>query len=378
MSVIWRRKSAALPRQAPLGDEERVALVAGRRAVRDRAERQPPVLGLRRVGDRDGDVDPAVLVRDARRAGGLRRQVDGVRVERRDGRARAREPEAAALVDRREAVGLLDDDAALAGARDAQVEPGGEQPVVERIGRRDGVVDRAAGALDVEREDVTGHVAGHVHRVVAEPADHARRDARGGREDVDRVVALERVDLEHLDPRVGDPDADAVDRARRDDDVVGVLGAEDDELVEARAAVDRDGRVHVVLDLVRARAGADVALGGGREAGREPRHRDLVLRVDPDDVAVVVRRARVAVGAGRRVAAVRLRLREREAADDEQVVVVAALEPQRRLVRVDGEDVVADVADGDERLRGARESQPRVVATVPKMSCWFRPAQLVL
>ena len=74
------------------------------------------------------------------------------------------------------------------------------------------MVDRAARALDVEREDVAGDVAGDVDRVVAEPADHARRDAGRGREDVDRVVALERVDLEHLDVRVGDRDADAVDR----------------------------------------------------------------------------------------------------------------------------------------------------------------------
>src|SRR2546430_5575383 len=49
-------------------------------------------------------------------------------------------------------------------------------------------------------------------------ADDARGDARRRREDVDRVVALEGVDLEHLDVRVGDREAGAVDRLRRSEE----------------------------------------------------------------------------------------------------------------------------------------------------------------
>ena len=244
----------------------------------------------------------------------------------------------------------VDDDLPLASARDVEVDAVGDDSVVERVGRGDAVVDRAARARDVARDDVARDVAGHVDRVAAEAADHARQEPGRGREDVDRVVALEGVDLEHLDVRVRDLEAGAEDALRRDDDVVGELGAEHDDLVEAVAAVDRDGRVDVVLHLVVPSAGADVGLGGGREAVGQPRLRDLVGRVDPDDVAVVGggRGRRVAVGAG---AVVGLRLRERERADHEQVVVVAALEPQRRVVRVDGEDVVARAAGRDERLR---------------------------
>ena len=139
--------------------------------------------------------------------------------------------------------------------------------------------------------------------------------------------------------------------------MVGELGAEDVDLVEAVAAVDRDRGVDVVDDLVVAAASSDVGLGRGREAIRQARHRDLVLDVQPDDVAVLrrQRRARIAVDTG---AVVRLGLRERERAHREEVVVVLALETQRRLVRVDGERVVARPALGDERLARARGEPP--------------------
>src|SRR5229473_2216518 len=133
-----------------------------------------------------------------------------------------------------------------------------------------------------------------------------------------------------------------------DDDVVGVLGAQDDQLVEPGAAVDRDGRVHVVHDLVLPGPGADVGLRGGREAARQLRHGDHRLGVEPDDLAC----RSVLVGIARRAArgSAKRRLGEREAADDEQVVARDALEPERRLVRVDDERVVAGPALGEDRL----------------------------
>ena len=81
------------------------------------------------------------------------------------------------------------------------------------------------------------------------------------------------------------------------------------------------------------------------------------MDVQPDDVAVIrrQRRARIAVDTG---AVVRLGLGEGEGADREQVVVVLALETQRRLVRVDGERVVPGAALGDERLARARGEPP--------------------
>ena len=66
-----------------------------------------------------------------------------------------------------------------------------------------------------------------------------------------------------------------------------------------------------------------------------------------DEVDVV--QVAVGVAVGVRVAD----RREREGADDEQVVVVVALEPQLGLVRVDDELVVAGAAGGDERRVGA-------------------------
>ena len=294
----------------------------------------------------------------------------------------------AALVDRGEATGLLDDDCALAGPGDAHVHAVGGQPVIAGVAGTDVVVDDAAGALDVTRDHIAGDVAGHVDGVAAQAADDAGRHAWLRRQHVDRVVALERVDLEDLDVGVGDRQARAVDRRTGNDDVVGELGAEDDDLVETVAAVDRDRRVDVVLDLVIAAASADIGLRCGREAVGELGHRDLVGQVEPHDVAG--RAGSVGVAGGAPGDAVQGGLCEGERADHEQVVPVVALQAQRGLVGVDGEDVVtratnrhqglgvagaepaAGSRDGAEHVRGrdapavgVARGRRQVVAAVP-------------
>ena len=179
------------------------------------------------------------------------------------------------------------------------------------------MVDRAADALELARDDVLDDVAGDVDRVGAEAADDAVGDAELRREDEELVVALEAVDLDHLDVVVADVEAGAEDPLDADDDVVGELGAEDDELVEAGAAVDRDGRVDVVRDLVLAAAGADVERPRGREAEADDRARDAV-GVERDDVVLPL--GRVGVGRGRlRAGDVRVGL----VADAVAVVVLA-------------------------------------------------------
>ena len=101
-----------------------------------------------------------------------------------------------------EAVALRDDDLALV-PRDAQVDAVGDQAVVGRVGGAEVVVDGAARALDVARDHVAGDVAGHVDRSLPRPP-MTRVATPGAVRDVDRVVALQRVDLEHLDVGVGD------------------------------------------------------------------------------------------------------------------------------------------------------------------------------
>ena len=110
----------------------------------------------------------------------------------------------------------------------------------------------------LERDDVLDDVAGDVDRVGAEAADDAVGDAEGGRQDEELVVAFEPVDLDDLDLGVAHVEAGAEDALVGDHEVVGELGAQHDQLVDAGAAVDRDRRVDVVLDLVVAAAGADV------------------------------------------------------------------------------------------------------------------------
>ena len=280
----------------------------------------------RGAGCRDGDIDVG------RRLGG---EVDPVGVG---------PGSAFALADSGEAAGLLDDDLALVGAGDDDIDARGREAVVCRIGRGEPVADRARRALDLAGDHAAGHVARDIDDVTAEAADDACGHPGCGGEDVEDVVALEAVDLEDLDRAVVDGEAGAIDTGGRHDDVVCEFGAEDDDLVDARAAVDGDRGVDVVLHLVVAGSGADVVGGGrGEEAGAQQGHRDRVGRVAPDDVA----------GHRSGGAAVARGLGERERPDDEEVVAVLALEPQGRLVGVDGELVVTGAATGGQRLAGA-------------------------
>ena len=196
------------------------------------------------------------------------------------------------------------------------------------------MVDVAVQALELLDDDVLGDVAGDVDGVAAEAADDAVGDAEGRRLDEERVVALEAVDLDDLDVRVADVDARAEDAGGGDDDVVGELGAEHDDLVEAGAAVERDRGVDVVGDLVVAGAGADVERPRGREADGGPCD---AVGVEHDGAVE--------------------HLREREGAHDEDVVAVVALEAQLGLVGVDDELVVARAALRDQR-RARAGAQP--------------------
>jgi hypothetical protein len=330
-----------------------------------------------------------------------------VAVDLRDGRG-------APLADLRAGAVLGDhDDAGLRG-RQVVVDAVDRQAVVLRVDERPHAeVDRAHEALELTGHDVLGHVAGHVDRVRAEATDDAVGGAEGRRQDEELVVALHAIDLDDFD-NGADVQAGAEDAPLGDDDVVGELGREDDELVEARATVDRDRRRHVVLDLVVTATGADVERTRDREAetdlragikGVRVRRDDVVLplrvevvvvachlgvgvvadvvvvvvltrpaghprvlRDGAEAVVVAVDRERtrclvrddghvVPVAVGVHVRARVADRRERERADDEEVVVVVAVEAQLGLVRVHDELVVAGAAGRGERQVRAR-AQP--------------------
>ncbi|TIX24576.1 MAG: hypothetical protein E5V35_17775, partial [Mesorhizobium sp.] len=65
--------------------------------------------------------------------------------------------------------------------------------------------------------------------------------------DEEFVVAFKPVDLDHFDRGVADVEAGAEDTLVGDGEIVGEFRAEDNQLVKAGAAVDRDRRVDVVL-----------------------------------------------------------------------------------------------------------------------------------
>ena len=393
--VLGKRVAVGVvAREAP-AQPDRVALAVGQRVG---VEVLAVGLLLRRARRRDRHVDR----RGDRVAGG---DLDRIAVDRPDRAVQARQ---AVLAHGGEPVGLANDHGTRARGGDVEVDPVGRQTLVVHVAGRHEMVDRAADALELAGDDVLHDVAGDVDRVGAEAADHPVRDAERGRLDEELVVTLEAVHLDDLDRREADVEARAIDALGRDDDVVGELGAKDDELVDARAAVDGDRGVDVVLDLVVAAAGPDVEGPPDREAEADDRRRGVVHRVERDGVVLpLVRRGRgVGVGlvadavavvvpaarqrvpalagegqvlgiganavrvrvdgveAGDRVGfdvdvavaapgdEVRIRVADRrqgEGADDEQVGVVVALQAELSLVRVDDELVVARAALGDQR-----------------------------
>ena len=88
---------------------------------------------------------------------------------------------------------------------DVEVDALRDQAVVARVSARgDLVVDDRALPLELLGRHHVGDVAGHVEAVVARAADDPRGDAKGSALDGEVVVALEAVDLQDLDVRVGD------------------------------------------------------------------------------------------------------------------------------------------------------------------------------
>ena len=129
-------------------------------------------------------------------------------------------------------------------------------PVQNASSLVDEVLDQAAVAQQVVGLD-GGRVAGDVDRVGAEAAEQADRTPARGAEHEEAVVARHAVDLDGLDLDVGDEAAGAVEAVGGDDELVVALGAEQHDAVEAVAAVDRHRRVDDVLDEVAALAGVD-------------------------------------------------------------------------------------------------------------------------
>ena len=255
-----------------------------------------------------------------------------------------------------------------------EVDAAHEQAQIGRIERIDRVADDphlAFGALRHHRHD---DVAADIDRIAAETADDCGDDVLVGRQHVERVIALEAVDFERFGAGDADRETRAVDAVLGDDEHVVELGAEHHDLVEARAAVDVDGRIDVVLDHVVIGTAIDLdvdPLGQGEGADDEDVVAVLALeakvgmvRVDNEIVvaftAIHHRRQRDAVGEvakrrldglegvfERRNGALVARRRE-QLADLEVVVALAAIQRQDRVVVVDEEGVVAVIAVDDD------------------------------
>ena len=135
-------------------------------------------------------------------------QVDHVLVQ---GQASTGEHVIAALADGRAAARFGDHHQPCLCGGHVVVEPVDRQAVVSQVVGADQVIDRAADAFQLARYDVGGNVAGDVDAVGPEASDHAVGHAKGGGLDEELIVALEAVDLDHLDGGVAHVQAGAED-----------------------------------------------------------------------------------------------------------------------------------------------------------------------
>ena len=156
---------------------------------------------------------------------------------------------------------------------------------------------RIVPAVDVERAldpGEAGHRIAHVGRVAPEAAVDPGVDRGRGGEDDEVVVALDAVDRDPLDVDDRDEQARAGDAVGGDREGIVELGADHEHGVEAVAAVDRERRVLHVLDEIGARA--RVQRGEVVDRGEGADHERVVARVavGRERSAVVEDRERVA------------------------------------------------------------------------------------
>ena len=187
---------------------------------------------------------------------------------------------------------LLDDCAARAGHDDAQAR--NEDAIVGQVLARHRIVGHARCALRVRRDHGPGDVPADDEGVAAGTAVESGHHALRRAENVESVVALEAIDRERLNVRIGDIDAAAKYSGRSDDEGVVGLRAKDDERIEPGAALDLDRRVDVIFDRVVAAATLYADVGPGRdEEGSDDKgviaaaadHREVgLVRIDLEGV----------------------------------------------------------------------------------------------
>ena len=250
-----------------------------------------------------------------------------------------------------------------------------------RIVGLDRVQDQAAVPAQVaavDRHRLARRIAADVEGVAPQAAVDRRRQIRTRRQHDEAVVALQAVDLELLDAEELDEQPRAEDAVVRDDEGVAELRPDDHDLVQAGPAVDAHRGVLGVLDEVRAQAALDVRqllvrVDRLRALQREGPHGEAVVprpalqdqarRVVEHDEAVLTAATEdrrvladpVAQEAARRLHGVEHVVLERDLGelaqrgehltDLEAVIAAAGVDRRDRAVVVEGEIVVAVLAD---------------------------------
>ena len=206
--------------------------------------------GVAHTGDRADEADRAGAGGFLLRSHGRRRSGDvhvlGRLVGQDDGVAVV----GAAFVNQSVSVALLNDHGRLIVIHDVRGDPFGRQPLVNLVVAGDRVADDTAVPQEVVTDD-RRRFALNVEGITAQATRDSGVDLFVCAQDVELVVAFGPVDLEGFDRGEGHVQARAEDAHSSHHEVVGELRADDDDRVEAVAAVDAHRGVDHVLNEVR-------------------------------------------------------------------------------------------------------------------------------
>ena len=234
------------------------------------------------------------------------------------------------------AVGLIDDDVAAESApattarqaRDVEIDPRSNQPVITQItNRRHFVVDEAALPVDFLRRHDIRDIARDIEQIVADSTDHASGHASRRALNREVIVPFQSIEFEDFDMGVSHIHAATVHTLIGDHEIVAKFSTQHQHLVESTATVDRHRRVQAIFNEVVARPALNGVGRGGRAA--------TLANCDSADVSLD--------------RPVGVRFGECECTHNKQVVPVVAFHSQRGLIAVNLEDVVTASTCRDQR-----------------------------
>ena len=145
------------------------------------------------------------------------------------------------------------------------------------------MIDRPRNTFQLASNNIFGDVTGHVDGIRTQSANHAVRNAKRSGQYKEFVVALQAIDLNHFNRRVAHIEASAENTVFGNDNIVSELSTENDHLIKACAAFNRNGCIDIVAYFVLTTTGTNIRRLCDRKSKSDLRRRHTVL-IQYDDI----------------------------------------------------------------------------------------------